>query len=81
MNRARAAGAHIECDREVDAIEVSGGRAVAVRASDGSTVRVGRAVIADTSAPRLYGHLLPFTRGAGCSDPRAGSISSGTHQC
>jgi phytoene dehydrogenase-like protein len=59
VNRARAAGASIECGREVDAIEVSGGRAVAVRATDGSTIRVRRAVIADTSAPRLYGHLLP----------------------
>ena len=59
VNRARAAGARIECGREVDAIEVSGGRAVAVRTADGSTVRVRRAVIADTSAPSLYGHLLP----------------------
>jgi phytoene dehydrogenase-like protein len=59
VNRARAAGADIECGREVDAIEVSGGRAVAVRTTDGSTIRVRRAVIADTSAPRLYGHLLP----------------------
>jgi phytoene dehydrogenase-like protein len=59
VNRARAAGARLECGREVDAIEVSGGRAVAVRATDGSSIRVRRAVIADTSAPSLYGHLLP----------------------
>jgi phytoene dehydrogenase-like protein len=59
VKRARAAGADVVCGREVDAIEVSGGRAVAVRTVDGSTVRVRRAVIADTSAPRLYGGLLP----------------------
>ncbi len=59
VNRARAAGAEVACGREVDAIQVSGGRAVAVRTVDGSTVRVRRAVIADTSAPRLYGGLLP----------------------
>jgi phytoene dehydrogenase-like protein len=59
VNRARSAGARIECEREVDAIEVQGGRAVAVHTADGSTVRVRRAVVADTSAPRLFQHLLP----------------------
>jgi phytoene dehydrogenase-like protein len=57
--RARAAGAHIECGRRVEAIEVSGRRAVAVRTADGDTVRVRRAVVADTSAPMLYQQLLP----------------------
>jgi phytoene dehydrogenase-like protein len=59
VNRARSAGAHIECGCEVDAIEVQGGRAVAVHTSDGSTVKVRRAVVADTSAPRLFRDLLP----------------------
>jgi phytoene dehydrogenase-like protein len=59
VDRARAAGARIECGHEVDAIDVSGGRAVAVRTTGGTTVRVRRAVIADTSAPRLYRDLLP----------------------
>jgi phytoene dehydrogenase-like protein len=59
VNRARSAGAHIECEREVVGIQVRGGRAVAVHTADGTTVRVRRAVIADTSAPRLYGDLLP----------------------
>jgi phytoene dehydrogenase-like protein len=58
-NRARSAGARIECGRDVDAIEVRGGRAVAVYTADGATVQVRRAVIADTSAPRLYCDLLP----------------------
>jgi phytoene dehydrogenase-like protein len=59
VNRARSAGARIECGQEVDAIDVRGGRAVAVRTSSGTTVGVRRAVIADTSAPRLYADLLP----------------------
>jgi phytoene dehydrogenase-like protein len=59
VNRGRSAGARIECGKEVDAIEVRGGRAVAVHVADGTTVDVRRAVIADTSAPRLYRDLLP----------------------
>ncbi|MCV7289186.1 NAD(P)/FAD-dependent oxidoreductase [Mycolicibacterium wolinskyi] len=59
VNRASSAGARIECGRDVDGIEVRGGRAVAVRTTDGQRVRVRRAVIADTSAPRLFRDLLP----------------------
>lgn len=59
VNRARAAGARVECCREATGIDVNGGRAVAVRTADGATLRVRRAVIADTSAPRLYEDLLP----------------------
>ncbi|MCW2651706.1 MAG: FAD-dependent oxidoreductase [Mycobacterium sp.] len=59
VNRATAAGAQIECGTEVNAIDVRGGRAVAVRTADGATVRVRRAVVADTSAPQLYQRLLP----------------------
>jgi phytoene dehydrogenase-like protein len=59
VNRARSAGARVECGREVVGIDVRGSRAVAVRAADGTTVRARRAVVADTSAPRLYGDLLP----------------------
>jgi phytoene dehydrogenase-like protein len=59
VDRARSAGARIESGREVDAVEVRGGRAVAVHTTDGATIHVRRAVIADTSAPRLYRDLLP----------------------
>jgi phytoene dehydrogenase-like protein len=59
VNRARSAGARIECRREVAGIDVRGGRAVAVHTTDGATVRTRRAVIADTSAPRLFCDLLP----------------------
>jgi phytoene dehydrogenase-like protein len=43
----------------VERIEIRGGRAVGVQTADGLTVHVRRAVIADTSAPQLYRHLLP----------------------
>lgn len=59
VRRAEAAGARVECSRPVDRIVCSGGRAVAVRTADGSVTRVRRAVIADTSAPALFGRLLP----------------------
>ncbi|OBJ98566.1 FAD-dependent oxidoreductase [Mycolicibacterium fortuitum] len=59
VNRARSAGARIECGREVSGVDVRGGRAVAVHTTGGTTVRVRRAVVADTSAPRLYQKLLP----------------------
>src|SRR4051794_5588318 len=59
VNRARSAGARIGCGCEVVGMEVGGGRAVGVRTADGTTVRTRRAVVADTSAPRLYGELLP----------------------
>jgi phytoene dehydrogenase-like protein len=59
VKRARSAGAQVQCGREVNAIDVRGGRAVAVHTSDGGTVRVRRAVVADVSAPSLYERLLP----------------------
>jgi phytoene dehydrogenase-like protein len=59
VRRAESAGARVECGRPVTSIEVSGDRATAVRTSDGATIRCRRAVIADTSAPQLYQHLLP----------------------
>jgi phytoene dehydrogenase-like protein len=59
VNRARSAGAHIECGHEVDSIDVRDRRAVSVHTTGGETVRVRRAVIADTSAPLLYRRLLP----------------------
>jgi phytoene dehydrogenase-like protein len=59
VDRARSAGARIDCGQDVDAIEIRGGRAVAVGTTSGTTMRVRRAVIADTSAPRLYCDLLP----------------------
>jgi len=59
VKRARSAGAQVQCGREVSTIDVRGGRGVAVHTSDGGTVRVRRAVVADVSAPSLYERLLP----------------------
>ena len=59
MHRAREAGAEVHCSQQVDAVDVRHGRAVAVRTAGGATVRARRAVIADTSAPALFGQLLP----------------------
>lgn len=58
-DRLRSAGAQVHCDSEVTAIEVEGGRAVAVRTADGERYAARHAVIADVAAPNLYGRLLP----------------------
>jgi phytoene dehydrogenase-like protein len=56
--RLRAQGAEIRCDSEATAIEVAGGRAVAVRTAD-ERFAARHAVVADVAAPNLYGRLLP----------------------
>jgi phytoene dehydrogenase-like protein len=57
--RATASGAQIRTGQHVEGIEVRGGRAVAVHTAAGLTVRPRKAVIADVSAPILFGDLLP----------------------
>ncbi|GAA1879949.1 phytoene desaturase family protein [Williamsia serinedens] len=52
-------GVVIETGADVEAIEVSGGRAVGVRFADGRRFRASRAVIASVSPGALYGQLLP----------------------
>ncbi len=59
VNRARAAGARIECNQNVSRVEVRGGRAVGVTTSGGRSVRARRAVVADVTAPRLFCEMLP----------------------
>jgi phytoene dehydrogenase-like protein len=56
--RLRSRGGTVRCGIEVDAIEVSKGRAAAVHTTDGSE-RAGRAVIACVTAPQLYGGSRP----------------------
>lgn len=56
--RAVAAGARIETGVSVERIAVGARRVHGVEMSDGRRVRVRRAVVADTSADRLYTHLL-----------------------
>ncbi|MBV9353661.1 MAG: NAD(P)/FAD-dependent oxidoreductase [Mycobacterium sp.] len=59
VNRARSAGAQIECNQTVSRIEVRGGQAVGVTTEGGRTVRARRAIVADVTAPRLYQEMLP----------------------
>jgi phytoene dehydrogenase-like protein len=56
--RARSGGVEIRTSTEVTRIEVSGGRASAVLTAGGERITVGRAVVADVLAPRLYGGLV-----------------------
>lgn len=57
--RAESAGAQLHTGERVEQVTVRGGRAVGVRTATGLTVRARRAVIADVSAPSLFGELLP----------------------
>ncbi len=56
--RLQSLGGEIRCDSEVTSIEVESGRARGVRLADGERLRASRAVIADVTAPRLYGGLV-----------------------
>ncbi len=56
--RLRERGGLIECGREVVGIDVTGGWASGVRMADGGAVGVRRAVLADVSAPALFGWLM-----------------------
>ncbi len=56
--RGRRNGAEIRCGEEVTSIEVTGGVATEVRTAGGDRYLTRRAVLADVSAPALYGRLL-----------------------
>jgi phytoene dehydrogenase-like protein len=58
--RLKSAGGRVETGRRVTEVVVHGGRAVGVRTADGETVAVRRAVVADVSAPALYGGLVSW---------------------
>jgi phytoene dehydrogenase-like protein len=51
-------GGRIQLGARVARIEVSGGRAVAVRLAGGESIRAGRAILSDTSAPSLLLDLV-----------------------
>ncbi len=59
VRRLEARGGRIQCDARVTRIDVSRGRAVGVTTARNDSFRAGRAVLADVSAPALYGVLLP----------------------
>ncbi|KFG04160.1 MULTISPECIES: phytoene desaturase family protein [Streptomyces] len=58
VNRLRARGGTVRCGRRVTRVLVRGGRAAGVLTSDGEKVAARRAVLADVSAPSLYGELV-----------------------
>ncbi|HVX19741.1 MAG TPA: NAD(P)/FAD-dependent oxidoreductase [Acidimicrobiales bacterium] len=58
VRRLERRGGSVRCGSLVTGVVVRGGRAVAVRTADGTEVDAGRAVLADVSAPALYGRLL-----------------------
>ncbi len=58
QRRAERAGAEVRTGDAVVRVEVVAGRAVGVRTAGGRSVRARRAVVADVSAPALYGRLL-----------------------
>lgn len=57
-SRARQAGVDVRTGERVAAVDVVAGRATGVRTAGGAVVHARRAVVADTSAPALYGQLL-----------------------
>ncbi len=58
VRRLESRGGSVLCDTPVDEVIVRKGRAVAVRLGDGTEITAGRAVVADVSAPALYGRLV-----------------------
>jgi len=59
VRRLESRGGEVRLGERVEGVRVEGGRAVAVRTAS-SEVRVGRAVLADVSAPALYGGLVAW---------------------
>ncbi|AWK74659.1 FAD-dependent oxidoreductase [Rhodococcus oxybenzonivorans] len=59
VRRGERAGAQYHYNDAVTAIDVRAGRAVGVRTASGAHFLARRAVVADVSAPALYGSLLP----------------------
>ncbi|UPZ27087.1 NAD(P)/FAD-dependent oxidoreductase [Streptomyces sp. LRE541] len=56
--RLKERGGVLRCGERVSRVVVREGRAVAVRTAGGERVSAGRAVLADVSAPALYGELV-----------------------
>ncbi|MFJ2263007.1 phytoene desaturase family protein [Streptomyces sp. NPDC087844] len=56
--RLKERGGVLRCGQRVSRVVVRQGRAVAVRTDGGETVSAARAVLADVSAPALYGELV-----------------------
>lgn len=59
--RAESLGVRVRTGVAVEAVTTAGGRATGVRLADGTAVAARRAVLADVTAPALYGRLLSGT--------------------
>ncbi|WP_030037561.1 phytoene desaturase family protein, partial [Streptomyces resistomycificus] len=59
VRRLRERGGTLRCGQRVRRVIVRDGRAVGVLTADGGRVAAHRAVLADVSAPALYGDLVP----------------------
>lgn len=60
-DRFRAAGGEIRLATRAEQVVVRAGRATAVRTQAGDLIEVRHAVVADVSAPALYGGLVPWS--------------------
>ncbi|MGY0070322.1 phytoene desaturase family protein [Streptomyces sp. QTS137] len=58
VRRLEGRGGVVRCGERVSEVVVRGGRAVGVRTAGGESVPASRAVLADVSAPALYGGLV-----------------------
>ncbi|MGW9188259.1 phytoene desaturase family protein [Streptomyces rubiginosohelvolus] len=58
VRRLERHGGVVRCGERVDEVVVRAGRAVGVHTASGESVPASRAVLADVSAPALYGHLV-----------------------
>lgn len=58
VRRLARRGGSVRCGEQVTEVVVRGGRAVGVRTGSGEEVAARRAVLADVSAPALYGSLV-----------------------
>ncbi|MFE7655822.1 phytoene desaturase family protein [Streptomyces bottropensis] len=58
VSRLRARGGSVRCGHRVSRVLVRNGRAAGVLTTDGDKVAARRAVLADVSAPALYGELV-----------------------
>ncbi|QXJ19957.1 NAD(P)/FAD-dependent oxidoreductase [Actinomadura graeca] len=61
VRRLESRGGRVRCDTEVTSVVVGNGRALGVRTASGEAVRGARAVLADVSAPALYGGLVDWS--------------------
>ncbi|MFI0349393.1 phytoene desaturase family protein [Actinomadura sp. 9N407] len=58
VRRLEARGGRVHCGTPVTSVIVHGGRALGVRTASGESIRAAKAVLADVSAPALYGGLV-----------------------